>query len=160
MNDTIKQALLWVLGSLGSLGVLLGGMGYLVSKWKGGTKEEEAESKDLISSNDQIKEFYKNQNEDLKKIISEQNGKIETLTREVGEVRGQLTAQSKQAAEYLAILQGKDDGTKKFMELMVQAVKDQAENQKEMIRVLGEIHAMAQAEHDRDFKIESVVTKQ
>lgn len=144
---------------MAGLGVLFFGGGYLISKWRSGTKEEEAESRDLISSNDQIKQFYKDQNDDLKAINKALSDKVEMLTREVGEIKGQLNAETKVKEEYLAILRGRDPETKKFMELMVQSVKDQAESQKEIIRVLSEIHSYAKQEHEREVHIEAQITK-
>lgn len=155
----IKEIILTGAAILIGLGSFFFGGGYLLSRWKGGTKEEQEESRDLISSNDQIKEFYKNQNDDLKKINTELSNKIEILTREVGEIRGQLTAEIRQKEEYLKILQNRDPETKKFMEHMIKAVADQAETHREIVRVLGEIHTMSKAEHDRDFKVEATVTK-
>lgn len=157
---TIQEIIAWTFGSLGGLGVLFGGGGYLISKWKEGSTKEQEESRDLISSNDQIKDFYKSQNDDLKSINKAMGEKIEALTREVGEIRGQLNAESKQKAEYLAILQNRDPETKKFMELLTQAVKDQQVANKEMLTMLGEVYKMSKAEHDRDFKVEATVTKQ
>lgn len=144
---------------LTGIGLFAFGGGYLISRVKGGSKQEKAESTDLISSSDQIKEFYKNQNDDLKEINRVLGVKVETLTREVGEIRGQLTAESKQKTEYLAILQNRDPETKKFMEMMLTFVDKQNETNLEISRILGEIHSMSKDEHDRDFKISATVTK-
>lgn len=165
-NNTIQTALTTV-GIIGSLGLFAGGIGFLWSKIKGGTKEAKAESTTIIATNDTIKNFFKEQNDDLKEINKILGEKVEALTREVGEIRGQLNAETKQKGEYLAILQNRDPETKKFMEYMVQAVKDQsqsmkdqAETNREIIRILGEIHVMTKQEHDRDLNITATVTKQ
>lgn len=141
------------------LGLFFFGGGYLISRYKGGSKEEKAESRDLVSSNEQIKQFYKEQNEDYKQIIKEQNLKIEGLTKEVGEIQGQLRAEKRQNDELKLIFQNRNPEMEEFMKFMVQATKDQAGTQKEMVRILGEIHTMSKAEHDRDFKVEATVTK-
>ncbi len=159
MTNNTLQIILTVMGILTSLGLLAGGIGYLYSKLKSGAKEARAESTDLVTSNDQIKQFYKEQNEDLKNINKVLSDKVETLTREVGEIRGQLNAETRQKEEYLLILKDKNPETKQFMEYMVQAVKDQTTVNTEIVRILGEIHAMAKAEHERDFKITATVTK-
>ncbi len=159
--NTLGTIIVWILGSLAGLGLFFFGGGYLISKFKNGSKEEEAESRDLISSNDQIKEFYKQQNEDLKVINTELRSKIEGLTREVGEIKGQLNAETSQKKEYLAILQNRDPETKKFMELLVKAVEDQQVANKEMVELLGEIHGIVKAEQERDLKVvsTSIITK-
>lgn len=149
----------YIVAGLSSVGVFFGGVGYLISKYKGGSLEQKSESNDLISSNDQIKLFYKEQNEDRQRIIETQNEKIQALTREVGELRGQFNAETKQKEEYLAILQNRNPEMQKFMELLVTAVKDQQMVNKEIVKLLGEIHAMSTAEHERDFKVTATVSK-
>lgn len=149
-----------IMGSITSVGILVGGAGYLLGKWKGSTKEERAESVEILSNNDQIKQFYKEQNDDLKVINKSLSEQIQQLTREVGELRGQLNAETKAKSEYLAILQNRDPETKKFMEFMMKAEQDHAQTHAEIIRILSEIHVMSKAEHDRDFKVEATVTKQ
>lgn len=157
--QTTITIILQISGILGALGVFFGGGGYLISKYKGGTREEKEESADIISSNDQIKQFFKDQNEDYKLIIKEQGVKIEGLTREIGEIRGQLNAETNQKKEYLAILENRDPAMKASLDLLVQSVKDQQVVNKEIVRILGEIHSMAKDEHERDFQITSTVTK-
>lgn len=149
----------WILGSMICLGVFFGGAGYLVSKYKGGSSEEKAESADLISSNDQIKQFYKDQNDDLKTINQALSDKIEVLTREVGEIRGQLNAERKQKEEYYAILQNRDPETKKFMEYVIEACNTQAQVNKEVLEVLNKLHTLANDEQNRDLKVTATVTK-
>ncbi len=155
---------------MGTLGLFFGGLGYVIQKYKGGSKEEKAENADLISSNDQIKQFYKEQNDELKDIIKakdtafaqreiEWNGKFNALTKEVGELKGQLTAENKQKEQYLAILQNRDPETKQFNEYMIKAVENQTEANRQIVKLLGEIHTMTKDEHDRDFQVTSIVTK-
>lgn len=145
---------------IGSLALFAFGAGYLSSKFKSGTKEQKSENTDLISSNDQIKQFYKDQNDDYKKIIAQQTADIHDLNRRVGEMKGQLEIVQAQNKEYLAILQNRNPEMDEFMKFMIKATENQAVSQKEMIRILGEIHIMTKAEHERDFKVEATVTKQ
>lgn len=157
--QSIGKILLIILSSLAGLGLFFFGGGYLISKFKNGSKEEEAESVDLIKSNDTIKAFYKEQNEDLKTINKELGAKVELLTREVGEIKGQLNAETKAKEEYLAILRGRDPETKKFMELLVQAVKDQQEANAGILETLAEIHRMVKADHEKEIHIDATVSK-
>ncbi len=159
METSALQIIYKIALGLGGLGVCAGGIGYFWGKINGGNKEAKAESTDLISDSEKIKNFYKEQNEELKVINKTLGDKVEALTREVGEIRGQLNAETKQKADILAILQGRDPETKKFMEFMVQAVKDQTESHQKIVDVLSEIHKMAKDEHERDFKVEATVTK-
>lgn len=157
--ELAKNIILIGASILAGLGVFAFGGGYLLSKWRTGSKEEQAEGRDLISSNDQIKQFYKEQNDDLKNINNALGEKVEALTREVGEIRGQLNAEVRQKEAYLKILENRDPETKKFMELMTNAVKDQQIVNKEIVRILSEIHSMSTDEHNRDFKVTATVTK-
>lgn len=148
------------------LGLFAFGGGYLISKVKGGEKEQKKESTDLLSTSDQIKEIFRGQNEDLKIINKSLSDKIEVLTREVGEIRGQLNAETKTKEEYLAILQGKDKESKQFMEIMMTFVNKQTENNLKqndtnlkIMEILNTIDARTKDEHDRDFKIDATITK-
>lgn len=144
---------------LSGLGLFFFGGGYLLSKFKDGTKESQAEGRDIISSNEQIKQFFKDQNEDYKTIIKEQGSKIELLTREVGEIRGQLTAESKIKEQYLAILQNRDPETKQFMEIMLKFVETQTETNKNIVKALQGINDTNAAEHNKELKVEAHITK-
>ncbi len=157
---TSTAVILSILGVLSSVGILAGGIGYLVGQFRRGTKQEKAESTDLIKSNDDIKQFYKEQNDDLKEINKVLSQKIEVLTREVGEIRGQLTAETAQRKEYQLIFENRDPETKKFNELVIKSLSDLHKVSAEMVRVLGEIHNMSKLEHDRDLNITATVTKQ
>lgn len=151
--------------------ILVAGGGYVVRLFNKDTKEEKS---DVVSSANTIMEFWKNQAEEYKVIGDEKDkrhsekiaeltkdftAQITALTREVGELKGQLTAESIQKKEYLAILQNRDPETKKFMEIMLKAEEDHDASHKEMMEVLSQIHKMTKDEHDRDFKIVSTVTK-
>lgn len=167
MEPTALQILYKIALGFGGLGVGASGLGYFWGKIKGGAKEAKAESTELVSSEQQIKEFYKKQNEDLQVIIAEQTKQINELSREVGEIKGQLNAETAQKKEFLAILQGRDPQTQKFMEFMTQCMKDQTESHTKIVdklmengKMILEIHKMTKDEHERDFKVEATVTKQ
>lgn len=168
MENPVIKIFLLVIGSLASLGLLAGGIGYLLSKVNKGSREEKS---DVISSADQLAGFWKEQVEGFRAVIAELTAKIEKqkddhnaemkkVLTELGEVRGRLGAETKAKEEYLAILQNRDPETKEFMKFMVKSVEDQGETHKELIRILGEIHTMAKAEHERDFKVTATVSKE
>lgn len=156
----LPDIIIYTVSILISLGTLAGGVGYLWGKVKVGNKEVKNESVDLIRDNDAIKQFYKEQNDDLKEINKVLGLKVESLIREVGELKGQLNAEMAQRKEYQLILENRDPETKKFMDHMVQSIRDHSETHKEIIRVLSEIHAMTKAEYRKDFTVESTITKQ
>ena len=167
MNNQSLQIILTVVGILGSLGLFAGGVGFLVSKFNKGKSEERT---DVISSADQLASFWKEQVDGFKEIIKELTAKLEKqkddhtnemkkVLTELGEVKGQLTAESKQKAEYLSILQNRNPEMQKFMEIMLKFVETQTKTNNELARVLKDIHSMAKQEHDKDFKIESTITK-
>ncbi len=155
-----KQTIILIVSSIASLGVLAGGIGYLVSSFKKGSKKEKD---DVISSAETLTKFWQEQAEGYKLMNSQReaewNDKFQAMSREIGELRGELNAESKQKKEYLDILQNRDPESKKFMEMMINAAEKQSEVNKEVVRVLGEIHAMTKEEHDREVHIEATVTK-
>lgn len=156
-----------IIGSLGSLGLLAGGMGYLISQFKSGSSEQK---KDVLSSASEATNFWKEQADSFKAMAVQEkeaaaikdkdwNIKFTELSREVGEIKGQLFEKEKQAQQYLEILQNRDPEMKQFMQYMVQSVKDQTESQQKIVEVLNDIHVMTKAEHDRDLSITSTISK-
>ncbi len=148
-----------------------GGVGLLLNMIK---KKPRDENNEVLNSANTIMDFWKNQAEQYKTISDEKdktyNEKITSLTksftdqiaslsREIGELKGQLTAETSQKKEYLAILQNRDPETKKFMEYMIKANENQTETNKEIIRILSEIHTMTKEEQDRELKVTSTIIK-
>lgn len=115
-----------------------------------------------IESGD-IVTFYKTQAENYKEMMEETRKdytkKHEELLAEVGVLRGELNTEKRLREQYELILKDKNPETEEFMKLMIKAVADQGEVNKEVVSVLKEIHTMSKAEHDRDFKVETTVTK-
>lgn len=147
---TFPNILLYILGSLASIGVVAGGLGYLIGQFRNGGSTLTA--------------FYKEQAEGYKVMMSEKDksndDKFQKMTAEIGEIRGQLIEKEKQNKEYLDIINNRDPGTQKFQELLTKACTDQTEVNREVVKVLKEIHELALQEHERDFKITSTVTKE
>jgi hypothetical protein len=168
MDNSFLQWALTAIGALSGLGICAGGFGYLYKSFSKGAKEEK---NDVITSADQIVDFWKQQVEGFREIIKELTGKMEKqkddynlqikgLSNQLSEVRGQLSEKERQSKEYLEILQNRDPETKKFMEFMIQSIIDHTKTHKEIIRVLGEIHSMSTEEHNRNIKVVSTVTKE
>lgn len=157
MENQTLQLVLTIIGILGSIGLFAGGIGFLLSRFSKGRSEEKI---DVISSADQLTSFWKEQVDGYKTVVAELTEKIRVLTGEIGELRGQLQSEKKQTEMLERIFQNRDPETKKFMEHVMQSIKDQAQVNGEIVRILKEIHNMSKAEHERDFKVEATVTKQ
>lgn len=164
---TLKDILLFIIGSITSLGVLAAGIGYLMGTAR---KKERDEKTEVVSSADQVSMFWKDQANEYKemmKIRDEKNdGKVKDLTsevnlltKEVGELRGQLNAEKTQNERYEKIFQGRSPEQEEFMKFMIQATKDQAESHKGIMEVLNKVYKFAEMEHDRDFTVTAKVTK-
>ena len=168
---TLQQIILYVFGGLGSIGILGGGLGVLINQLRKAPREEK---KDVMDSANSIMEFWKNQAEQLKVIndtkdkeyndrisvvTKEFTDKINILSKEVGTLTGRLDAAEKAKAEYLEILQDKDNSSQEFRKFMVDSMKNQLETHQKMVAVLNDIHGMTKAEHDRDFTVNATVTK-
>lgn len=168
---SFKEIILYVMGGLGSLGLFAFGGGYLKSQFSKGDRQDKNE---VLNSSNTIIEFWKSQAENLK-IIGEARDKenaekydkmakdfttqVTTLTREVGEVRGQFNAESKQKEEYLKILQNRNPEMQKFMETMLAATTQQAEINKGVMELLGDIYKMINDEHNRELHIDATISK-
>src|SRR5688572_28540965 len=114
------QIITYILGAIAAHGIAFFGAGYWRSQFSKGSKEQNAE---VLASSQTLVEFWKRQAEDYKQMIVEKesawnrssaekekhwNDKFETLTRELGEVRNQLTATEKQRSQYEAILKDRN----------------------------------------------------
>lgn len=178
------QVAIVIIGSIGSMGILVGGAGYFLQVWRSGSKKEKSE---IVNSSNEIAGFWEKQANGYKTMMNEKEAtlqkqliekdertqkQINELTRQVGELRGQLNAKTEQASEYLAILQGKDETSKKFMETMLNVAKSSQkfmeENivfQKEQAGIMEEIRAFMSNINthleapDKDLKIEATVSK-
>lgn len=146
----ISPLLIYIFGSLASIGLVSGGLGYLIGQFRSGGSNLTA--------------FYKEQAEGYKIMMSEKDksndDKFQKMTAEIGEIRGQLIEKEKQNKEYLDIINNRDPGTQKFQELLTKACTDQTDINKQVVSILKEIHDLAVLEHERDFKITSTVTKE
>lgn len=167
MTNIFLKVGLYIIGILASLGLFAFGAGYLWSQAKKGSRVEKSE---VISSAEGSKVFWKEQSEDYKEMMRVKDEKndatvkeltiqINALTREVGELRGQLNAEKTQNEKLEKIFQGRSPEMEEFMKFMIQATKDQAESHKKIVEVLEKVHTFAEMEHDRDFKITATVSK-
>lgn len=160
MFDEILKNLSGVFTFLLASGVFLGGVGFAYEKIFKGRKEAKT---DEVSSADNLITFWKERAEEYRTALeahrTETNSKLTELTRQIGELQGQLKSEATTKKEYLAILQGRDPETKKFMEYMMKATEDHDKAHGEIMKVLGEIHKMTKAEADRELHITSTVVK-
>lgn len=146
-----------ITGIIVGLGILAAALGYLFTQFFRGGSEA------LKSDTERIN-FFQKEAKDYKEMMAsdrkEFTAKIETLTRQVGELRGQLEGEKKLREQYEALIKDRNPETEKFREFMVKAVEDQNNVNKEVVNVLKEIFIMTKAEHDKDFKVEITTTKQ
>lgn len=151
---TFPNILLYILGSLASIGLTAGGLGYLISQFRGGTKRANTE---IASSSTEIITFYKTENESLKMIMKEKDqsndDKFQKLTSEIGEIRGQLIEKEKQNKQYLDIINNRGPETEQFQTAMLDGLS-------KLATVIGEIHTLAIQEHERELSITSTITKE
>lgn len=136
-----KDLILFAVAVLSGLGVLVGGIGYLYHVIVKNTRDEKSA---VMNSAETLAKFWENQAEGYKTAIAEKDKlnaqKFEQLNKEMGELRGQLNAESALKKEYLAILQNRDPQMQEFIKAMMQSATDQSKINTEIVRVLGEIH--------------------
>lgn len=151
------------LGFIG-IGTLAGGIGLLFNMFK---KKPRDENNEIITSATNQMEFWKKQHEEEKEIgkIKEEKyttrvdeitkdftSQINLLSREVGELKGQLNAEKAQNERLEKIFQNRDPETQKFMEYMVKAMENQD-------KMLNEIYKLTKSEQDRELKVTSTIVK-
>lgn len=162
--DFFKQLLSYIPQVAAVLIIVVAGGGWVIRLFnKDGTQDKN----DVVNSANTILQYWKTQAEEYKIVIdakdkahsekvstltTEFTKQITKLTGEVGELRGQLSAETNQKKEYLAILQNRDPETQKFMEFMVKAMENQD-------KILSEIFKIVKAEENRELKITSTVVK-
>lgn len=171
MTNQTLETIFMIVGVLGSIGLFAGGLGYLINLFKKGGREEKD---DIITSSEKLTEFFKSQSEGYKIMMEAKDEKwrvelkekdekyrieVQSLTREVGELKGQLNAEKATNERLEKIFQNRSPEMEEFMKFMVQAVKDQTESHQKIVEVLFDIHKMAKDEHERDFSITAQVTK-
>jgi uncharacterized protein YydD (DUF2326 family) len=170
------------MGSIASLGIAAGGLGYLIQNYrKGGRSVRE----DAISSADKLTQFWKEQADGYKEMMERKDAaaadKINKLSGDLGKLQGRYDERDKQYQEVVAILKDKNPETQAFMELLtntakasIDFMKDQREKDQQWMTtfasittVLNDIHKMSTSNHDmlekeggKDLKISAVVTKQ
>lgn len=159
--DEILKNFGGITGVFISIGAILFSAGFAYEKIFNGKKNAKAEE---VTSADGLVKFWKERADEYKTAMEtkdrENTEKFSQMSREIGELRGQLNSETQQKKDYLAILQNRDPETKKFMEYMMKATQDHDIAHTEMMRVLGEIHNFVKEEHDRDFKIDATIHKQ
>lgn len=158
--DAINQTILIVVSIIASVGIFVGGIGYFVSLFRKGSKQEKS---DVISSSQEVITFWKTQAENYQTILAQKekewNEKFTGITREFGELKGKYDAEKAQTDRLEKIFQNRDPESQKFMELVISAIGNQNKVNTEVVRVLSEIHTLAKDEHDREIHVESTVTK-
>lgn len=166
MNQ-LYQTILVIVGSITSLGILAGGIGYCISSFKKGSKEEKNE---VITTSQEIINFWRSQAENLQVILErkekEWNERFQLISSELGELRGQLNAEKIQNERLEKIFQGKNPEQEEFMRFMVKAVEgrdkvyaDLMSASAEIIKIVGDIQRLAVEEHNRETRVETTITK-
>lgn len=153
------------------LGIFAGSMAFVVDKFFSRKKTDKNEE---INSADTLTKFWKEQAEQYKVVLAEKeaaytlkiekitadfNEKFQDLKEKFGNLKGQYDAEKVQRERVESILKDRNPETEAFMKLMIQAIKDQADSHTGIMKILKEIHTMSKAEHDRDFKVETTVTR-
>jgi cell shape-determining protein MreC len=154
------QTILIIVASIASLGILVGGIGYFISVFRKGTRQEKNE---VINSSQEVVNFWKSQAENLQLIGEKKekdwNEKFQEMSRQLGAIQGQLSAEKAQNERLEKIFQNRDPEHQKFMEFVITAIGNQDSVNKEIVRILGDIHNLAVEEHNRETKVETTITK-
>ena len=139
---------------LTGIGTLLGGIGFAVYSYK---KSGRQERRDVTETADVISDFWKNQAEEMKLILQTKdtevqaqiaaltkdfNEKIQDLTKQVGVLTGQLTAEKALNEKLEQIFQNRNPEMEGFMKYMVDATEKHSETHEAMLKVLADLHGM------------------
>lgn len=95
-------------------------IGVAVSQYRKGSRDEKT---DVVSSAEKLTQFWREQADGYKLMMEERDKenteKINQLTREVGELRGQLNEKQTQYEKVEKILQGRNPEQDAFMKTMI-----------------------------------------
>jgi hypothetical protein len=141
-----------------ALGVSLGtviGIAIVYSKKTVTTSSGEVISllqKEVEVYRDQLHKKEEFHAKEMKEMRDEFTKQVTSLTKDFGVLQGQYNSMKDDKEKFEAIAKDKNPEMQTFMTSM-------AETQKEIITILGDIHTMAKAEHERDFQINATITK-
>lgn len=139
---------------LAGIGTLFGGIGFAIYSYR---KSGRQERKDVTDTADVISEFWKNQADELKLILQTKdaefqsqitaltkdfNEKIQELTKQLGVLTGQLTAEKALNEKLEKIFQNRNPEMEGFMKYMVDATEKHSETHEAMLKVLADLHGM------------------
>lgn len=161
----IWQISIIVIGSIGSLGLLAFGAGYLMSQFGKGSRDDKTS---IMESAEKLTTFWKDQAEGYKVMMAEKDNKnqglINDLTRQVGELRGQLNEKQASYDKLEKVLQGRGPEQEKFMATML-SVAEQAQSfmttQQKFSESMGKLMEQIDTHlKSQDLKVVSTITKQ
>lgn len=161
-------------GGLLTLAAVAALVGVAVSQYRKGSREEKT---DVVSSAEKLTNFWKEQSEGYKIMMEEKDKRyqeqINELTKQVGELRGQLNEKVAQAERYEKIFQGRNPEQEAFMKTML-AVAQQSQTfmeaqgkRDEMIQLslqeiasfMKTINQHLEEDKKKEVKLEGVLTK-
>lgn len=150
---TIPEIFFAILGVLSAFGICAGGLGYLISSYKKGTR---AENSEVVSSAENLTNFWKEQADGYKVMMAEKdaswNDRFEKMSREMGELQGQLIAEKKQTERLEAIFKDRNPETEQFM-------KDTTSAMSQIMKFMEAINKHME-EEKKELHIEATVSKQ
>lgn len=181
MSDSIMRIVWLIIAGIASLGGVIAAIGFIIYSLKKGGQE-------VVSSAGQLSTFWKEQSDGFKqmlvakedawqKLTAEKDAKtqatINSLSKEVGELRGQLDAKASQAKEYLEILQNRNPEMKEFMTTMLGVAQvsqtfmldnktfqsKQGETMQQVLEFMQHINQHLVQEAGKDIKVEATVSK-
>lgn len=162
--EFLKQVISYIPQVATAVIIIIAGGGYIIRTFN---KDGSQEKVDVVNSANTILDYWKKQAEEYKIVIDAKdkahsekvteltkdfNIQMNSVSKEVGELKGQLNAEKAQNERLEKIFQNRDPETQKFMEFMVKAMENQD-------KILSEIFKIVKAEENRELKITSTVVK-
>lgn len=153
----IRDIIELIVTVVGSFGLVAFGYGY----WKYKTREGKDGAKhDILASAEQLTQFWKEQAEGYKLMMQEKEEKMQTqiheLTKQVGELRGQLNEKTTQYEKLERIFQSRDPEQVEFRKTMLLVAEqsqkfmaDTYQGQKDTHGIMVEIKEFMQHINDR-----------
>lgn len=96
-------------------------------------------------------------------VISDYQTRFDTINKELGFLRGQISEKDKKIEEYMSIFQGRNPEQTKFMEYMIHATGESVKYMKESVEIFSEIkmfiHDLNGRIHEINNKVDSIKNK-